>query len=175
MRKVILYISMTLDGMIADLSDGLSFLEPYDGLTWVKDSYDALLFKTDTLLIGRSTYEVIQSFDIPWPYPDHQCYVYGQKKMSSEVATFIHEDATSHVTRLKQHHGKDIWLVGGGKLIQSLLESKMIDEMIITIIPVVLGSGIPLFSSSYSKRFFDLVDTKTGSGLVMLTYHKQID
>lgn len=174
MRKVILYIAMTLDGMIADSNDGLSFLDLYQDIDWVNESYKTLLSRTDTLLMGRRTFEVIQSFDIHWPYPNHHTFVYSQKKIESDIVTMINDDVKKHVNMLKGQNGKDIWLVGGGKLTQSLLEYHLIDEMIITIIPIILGSGISLFSSSMHKHFYDLVDVKMGSNLVMLTYHKQI-
>ncbi len=173
MRKVILYIAMTLDGMIADTKDGFSFLEPYDGVPLVKESYDELLKNIDTLLMGRRTYEVITSHGIPWPYTGFQCYVYG-KEMTSLHATIISDDAREHVKTLKNQSGKDIWLVGGGKLIQPLLEDDLIDRMIITIIPIVLGSGIPLFLSVSGIRKFDLIDIKSESGLAMLTYQKNV-
>jgi dihydrofolate reductase len=173
MRKVILYIAMTIDGMIAETNDELSFLEPYDGLSWVEEFNQAMLSRTDTLLMGRRTYDVIKSMGISWPYPDHTCFVYSKDKRSSDHVTFINEDILTHVSKLKELKGKDIWLVGGGKMIQPLLEENLIDEMIVTIIPVILGSGIPLFTSSKSNALFDLIDTKSNSGLVMLTYLKK--
>jgi len=172
MRKVILYIAMTIDGMIADLNDGFSFLEPYDGVNLVKESYDALLNSVDTILMGRRTYEVITSHNIPWPYHGFKSYVYGKKTIHSHVATIISDDVSHHVLELKNQAGKDIWLVGGGKLVQALLESDLIDQMIITIIPVVLGSGIPLFLHLSDLHHFDLTDVQTEAGLSMLTYHR---
>jgi dihydrofolate reductase len=79
MRKVVLYIAMTLDGMIADSNDGISFLDPYGDLKWVIDKTNELMNRTDTISMGRRTYEVVKSFDLPWPYAEYQCYVYGKK------------------------------------------------------------------------------------------------
>ena len=79
------------------------------------------------------------------------------------------------MNELKQLLGKDNWLLGGGKLTQSLLEFNLIDEMIITIVTIVLGGGISLFSKSNYRQFYDLMDIQTGSGLVMLTYCKKIE
>lgn len=61
MIEVILYVAMTIDGMIADTHDELSFLESYDGLSWIEESNQAILSRTDTLLMGRRTYDVIES------------------------------------------------------------------------------------------------------------------
>ena len=121
--------------------------------------------------MGRRTYEVVQS----WPYADHHCFVYGQTNLASAVATMIHENAVTHVNILKQLHGKDIWLMGGGKLTQSLLDANLIDELIITIVPILLGEGIPLFSKSNHKQLFNLMDIQTDSGLAMLTYSKKTE
>lgn len=172
MRKVILYIAMTLDGMIADSNDGLSFLEPYDGVALVKESYDVLLKAIDTILMGRRTYEVITSLNVPWPYQGYQCYVYGQKKFDSNHVMNINFDVSRHVLELKNQMGKDIWLVGGGKLVQALLESNLIDQMIITIIPTILGAGIPLFLPISHMQAFNLVSVQSEAGLAILTYHK---
>ena len=173
MRKVVLYIAMTMDGMIADSSDGISFLDSYGELKWVVDKTNEIMDRTDTLLMGRRTYEVVQSFDLLWPYADHQCFVYGQTNLSSDVATMIHENAVTHVNKLKQLQGKDIWFMGGGKLTQSLLDANLIDELIITIVPILLGEGIPLFSRLNRKQLYDLEDIQTDSGLAMLTYSKK--
>jgi dihydrofolate reductase len=175
MRKVILYIAMTLDGMIADSHDGLSFLEPYDNLESVKTSYDELMKTTDTLLMGRRTYEVIQSLSIEWPYPNHLCYVYGKNMNINDNIKIIETDVSYHVQSLLGQPGKDIWLVGGGKLVNALLSSDLIDIMIITLIPVVLGQGIPLFLSLEHQKKFDFMGSTAESGLLMLTYKKHID
>ena len=79
MRKVLLYIAMTMDGLIADSNDGESFLDPYGELKWVVDKNNAIMERTDTILMGRSTYEVVQSFELPWPYAEHQCFVWSDE------------------------------------------------------------------------------------------------
>ncbi len=175
MRKVILYIAMTLDGMIADEHEGLSFLEPYDGLDSVKTSYEQLMGQTDTLLMGRRTYEVIQSFGIDWPYPNHQCYVYGKNVQPNPNIKIIDSDVSSHVKQMLKEDGKDIWLVGGGKLVNTLLSNDLIDQMIITLIPIVLGKGVPLFLPLQDTKKFELISSTTDSGLIMLTVQKHSD
>lgn len=85
---------------------------------------------------------------------------------------FINEDIVKHVSQLKEQRGKDISLVGGGKIIQPIQEADIIDEMVINMIPIVLGSGIPLFLSLNSERLFNLIHTESHYGLVMLTYVK---
>lgn len=172
MRKVILYIAMTIDGKIADANDGISFLEPYDGIGWIQKSYEDLLHQTDSLLMGRRTYEVIRSMGVEWPYPNHACYVYSQTLSEAFHASCIQEDVCTHVRSLLAQEGKDIWLVGGGMLVSSLIEENLIDTMIITVIPIVLGEGIPLFTNPSRIHHFRLSDVQSGSGLTMLTYEK---
>jgi dihydrofolate reductase len=64
MRKVVLYIAMTLDGMIAESNNGTAFLVPYGELVWVIEKIKALMKRTDTVMMGRRTFEVVQSFDL---------------------------------------------------------------------------------------------------------------
>jgi dihydrofolate reductase len=144
---------MTIVGMITDANDGISSLDPYGDLKWVIDKTNEIMDRTDTILMGRHTYEVVQSFDLPWPYAKHQCFAYGQTNLSSDVATMIHENALTHVNKLKQLQGKDIGLMGGVKLTQSLLDANLIDKLIITIFPILLGEGITLFSRLNRQRF----------------------
>ena len=112
MRKVVLYIAMILEGVIANSNDGISFLDPYGELKWVLDKTHGLMGRTDTILMGRRTHEVVQSFDLPWPYADHQCFIYGKTNLASDLAIMIHEDAVINVNKLKQLHSRDIWLMG---------------------------------------------------------------
>ena len=98
--------------MIADSNDGISFIDPYGELKWVIDKTNTLMERTVTIMMGRSNYEVVQSFELPLPYAEHQCLVYGHTNLSSDVATMIHESSVTNVNKRKQLQGKDIWLMG---------------------------------------------------------------
>lgn len=122
-KKIILYIAMTLDGFIADENDQLSFLNPYQDNILAKQSYEILMDCTDIILIGRKTYDVLNQLVDHWPYPNHHTYVFtSQSRESSKNITFTNQSISNLLLDLNRVPGKDIWVVGGGKLIQSLIE-----------------------------------------------------
>jgi len=85
--------------------------------------------------------------------------------LSGSIPTFVRE--------LKEQQGKNIWLFGGAEIIHPLLQENMIDEMILSIHPLILGAGVPLFKKVSEHKFFDLSDTISyPSGLVQLRYKK---
>jgi len=157
-KKIKLYIAVSIDGYIA-MPDG--------NVDWLSDpaqtkknpgdyGYEEFYDSIDTTLMGYNTYLEIKGFGIPFPYPDKKNYVFSRhhKKLEKDPVRFIRSDIIPFVKGLKKEKGKDIWLVGGGQINGILLQAGLIDEMIITTIPVILGNGIPLFSSvSLMKRF----------------------
>ncbi|MFA5525481.1 MAG: dihydrofolate reductase family protein [Acholeplasmataceae bacterium] len=169
MRKVILYIAMSMDGYIAGKGDDLSFLDGFDHLSLVQSSYAALMDSIDTIIMGRRTYDWILSMS-EWPYTGYQSYVLTSKPMASSYATLTQETPKEIINRLNHEQGKDIWLVGGGKLVQSMLKSDLIDEIVLAYIPVILGDGIPLFNGVYKK--FTLTGVEHEGGLILATYTK---
>lgn len=169
MRNVILYIAMSLDGFIAGEHDDLSFLNDYDGLDLVNVSYGKLLTSIDTILLGRKTYDWVISH-MTWPYDGLHTIVFSNSPKRIDHGLMTNQKPKDIVHELKEKPGKDIWLIGGGKLVQSMLKDDLIDEMMIAIIPKLLGSGIRLFEGSSSS--WKLMEFKEESGLILLTYKK---
>jgi len=159
MKKVKLFIASSLDGYIAT---------PEGKVDWLSDpenagdhesgyGYDDFYASIDTTLMGYNTYREILGFGVPFPYPDKKNYVFSRlhEKKEDLPVEFVHSDLVEFVKALKQEQGKDIWLVGGGHINGILLNEGLVDEMILSIVPVVLGNGIPLFSSvSAMNRFW---------------------
>jgi dihydrofolate reductase len=85
-------------------------------------------------------------------------------------AEFISEDVAGFIKNLKKQQGKDIWLVGGGKLIDQFIKQNLIDKYIITIMPIILGDGIPLYLNNNPEIKLILVETKMVDGMVELSY-----
>ena len=169
MRKKLLYIAVTLDGYIADLNDGLAFLSPYDGLESVARSYKQLLERVDTTLMGYKTYEVIQNMG-EWPYPNMKSYVMSSHKKDNKENIIFKSNLEELLHDLDHIDGKDIWVIGGGVLIQSMLEKNLIDEFQIAIVPKILGKGKPLFPEGNYDIDLKFVNIENLDGLVMLTY-----
>lgn len=154
MRKVILYIAASLDGYIARPDGDTSWL--HDDKYTLKGEdfgYGAMLQSIDTTLMGHSTYKVILGFDTPFPYSDKTNYVFSRSDHpGNEHVTFVRQDPAGFVKELKRQVGRHIWLIGGGQINTALLNAGLIDEIILTYVPVILGSGIPLFAEGAQER-----------------------
>ena len=167
MRKVILFIASSLDGYIAG---------PKGEIDWLFSDQDygyAEFFAgVDTVVMGRLTYEVSLSFG-EYPYPRREGFVFSRTKSGTRDAnvSFVGEEPGPFVRKLKKRAGKKIWLVGGAGIIQSCMSHDVIDEYVISIHPVILGSSIPLFRGSMPTTPLKLQNTRTfETGLAQLTY-----
>lgn len=168
-RKVILYIASSLDGYIARKNGDVDWLSIVEAES--EDyGYKAFYQTIDTVLLGRKTYEQVLTFG-DFPYRQKACYVFSSTSQSNtDDVQFINSDIVSFVNDLKKREGKDIWLVGGSELTKTFMTHDLIDEYIISIIPMILGEGIPLFANCGSQHL-KLIDTKRyASGLVQLHY-----
>lgn len=174
MKKIILFIAMSLDGYIADAKGSVSWLDPYnteETLILYQDFYDSI----DTLIMGRKTYDQVIRELSPdsWPYPGKSCFVVTRdKNLISENAQVLTGVDSSILQRLKEEEGTGIWLVGGGELIRHFTRENLIDEYIITLIPVVLGEGIPLFHPEDSSMTLNLEGVDRLGDMVVLRYRK---
>lgn len=165
MRKVILNLAVSLDGYIAG---------PNGEYDWCLTDNDYgmtdFLSSVDAILMGRKSYEIVVSYSAP--YPDKKVFVVSNTLKSSPFKNVViqPDDVGGFVKALKQSDGKNIWLFGGGQLIETLYDLDLIDHWVLSIHPVVLGSGIPLVNSR--KRLnLQLQDTVSyPSGLVQCTY-----
>lgn len=130
----------------------------------------------DTVVMGRTTYEQVINELSPnvWVYEGKKCYVATTKNYEPDSrAEYISEDITGFIKNLKKQQGKDIWLVGGAKLIDQFIKQNLVDKYIITIIPTILGEGIPLFLGENPEIQLKLIGTKTNDGMVELMYMKR--
>ncbi len=169
MRKIVLYSASSLDGFVAHLDGSIDWLfadtdEDY--------GYADFIQRVDTTLMGNHTYQQILTFG-DFPYAEKTNYVFTRNTNVKEdtYIQFIHEDLAGFGKKLKQQAGDDIWLVGGGQINTVFLNAGLIDEMILSVHPIILGSGIPLFEGNPSTTKFSLQHTQAfDSGLVQLTY-----
>lgn len=169
MKKVILYIAMSLDGFIAGEHDDLSFLDGYEHVKLVQTSYEKLMSSIDTIVMGRRTYDWIMKMS-SWPYDGYDTFVITSKPEESSCATLVSDNPEDLIKRLKEQPGKDIWLVGGGMLASDLIKKNLVDQLELAWIPTLLGQGIPLFQDV--KAHFKLADVKNDGGLILATYQK---
>lgn len=172
-RDIILYIAASLDGYIAKSDGSVDWLLGESSNPNVDTGYNEFYSSIDTVVMGRTTYEQVINELSPdvWVYEGKKCFVATSiKRPSNEKAEFVSEDIVKFVKGLKNHNGKDIWIVGGGKLIAPFIKNNLVDKYIITIIPTVLGGGIPLFPGENPEIKLKLIETRTIDGMVQITY-----
>lgn len=169
MRKIILFIASSLDGYIARESGDINWL-----FTDQDYGYTEFYAQVDTLIMGNKTYQQVLSFG-EYPYNDKDVFVFSKTKSgeTDNKAKFVNSDWLSFIKTLRQSHGRDIWLVGGAQLIHFFLQHHFIDELIISIHPIILGSGIPLIVNVPSMETKLKLKNVKGfdTGLVQIFYN----
>ncbi|MDN4524992.1 dihydrofolate reductase family protein [Fictibacillus fluitans] len=170
-RKVVLYIASSLDGFIAGKDGDLSWLASVErpGEDY---GYAEFMNEVDTVIMGRKTYDTVLSFEGEFHHKGRKCYVLSRSKSGSDgQVEYYNGDVRDLIDRLKQEKGKNIFLDGGAEAVKVLKEHDLIDEYVISIIPVFLGSGIRLFHETDNGKSMTLDSCKTfESGLVQLKY-----
>ena len=164
---------MSLDGYISKSGDDLEFLNLVEREG--EDYGYALFIKTvDTVILGRKTYDKVMSMDIGFPHADKNVYVItGTQKPDTGKVKFYTENLKDLILKLKSVKGKNIFCDGGAETVNVLMRDDLIDEFIISIIPVFLGGGIRLFKDGRPELILELVNSKHFSkGLVQLHYKR---
>jgi dihydrofolate reductase len=162
------YVAASVDGYIAAEDGGVGWLEEFDD---GDSGYEAFVETVDCLAMGARTYDQIRAFGA-WPYGDRPTYVFSssERPRAAETVQFVSDDAATVAARLRQRHDH-VWLVGGGTLAGSFLRTDAIDGLRLTVVPVVLGSGVRLFGEGGVRRRLDLRDaTERARGLVELRH-----
>lgn len=170
-RKVVLYIAMSLDGYIAKADDDLGFLSlvEKEGEDY---GYSDFIKTVDTVIIGRRTYEKVLGMVPDFPHGDKETYVVTRTPGSPIGSVNFYGGSLSWLIRcLKNKNGKNIFVDGGAQIVHGLLSENLIDELIISVIPVLLGDGIPLFKGGRPEVELKLIrSVYFEKGLVQLHY-----
>lgn len=175
--KIVCYIAQSIDGYIARHDHSIDWLENIQIPEGSDMGYGAFYSSIDTVIMGRKTYNEVVGFDVPWPYSDAQCYVITkdqQLKIKTPNTQLTHQIDQKWIDEIKQKSNKNIWLIGGGTLVAEFLRLQVLDELIITTIPVVLGNGISLFPPSFPETQFHLNEVVNHQNhVVTLHYHRK--
>ncbi|UPM52595.1 dihydrofolate reductase family protein [Gottfriedia acidiceleris] len=178
-RKIILDLAVTLDGFIEGKNGEIDWciMDP-------EMEFTNFLNQIDTILYGRKSYDLWGNYtpNIDDSESDKEMwnlihskekYVFSRTQSKDENnATFINENITEEVNKLKGNPGKDIWLYGGSSLITSFINLGLVDEFRLSIHPVILGEGKPLFVDIKERKNISMMKTKTfSSGVVQVIYH----
>ena len=182
-RKIILDLAVTLDGFIEGVNGEVDWC--------IMDSemgFTDFLNQIDTILYGRKSYDLwgqytptIEDTDAEkemWGFVhSKEKYVFSKKQKGTDnKAVFINEVIPEEINKIKNKSGKDIWLYGGASLITTFIDLGLVDEFRLSVHPVVLGEGKPLFIDVKQRLNLKLISTRTfSSGVVQLIYHLNKD
>ncbi|MFD1471022.1 dihydrofolate reductase family protein [Companilactobacillus mishanensis] len=160
MRKVIFFGAISMDGFLADKDYSLDWLFKYDSKLVTEKCYDPFIKNVGTTIMGRQTYNDLIKEVGKVPYDDMDNYILSHHALPVEYqqnnVIQTSGPVTDLVRKLKVSEGKDIWIVGGGKLVTELISTKLIDTLEIQIAPVILGDGQRLFESVDAPSQFKL-------------------
>ena len=168
MRKIVYSVGMSLDGYIAGPNGEADWLVMDPEI-----DFAAMMARFDTFLMGRRTFEATQAMG-GGGSPGVSTVVVSRtlRQEDHPHLTIISDDLDGAVSRLRARPGKAIWLFGGGSLFRSLLDLGLVDTIEVGVIPVMLGSGIPLLPARAQRTALQLLGSTTyrTTGTVMLEY-----
>jgi dihydrofolate reductase len=167
-RRVRYQLAATLDGFIA---------RPNGDYDWIifdpAIDFSAMYKQFDTAVMGRKTYEPVAAMEGQGAMPGIQSYVFSRTLSPATYpgGRIVNDDPRKVVAELKKKPGKDIWLFGGGELFRSLLDAGLVDTVEVALMPVMIGSGIPILPPGADAKLV-LTDLKRlpKSGIVVLAY-----
>lgn len=170
-RKLILYIAMSLDGYITDPNEDLGFLSivEQEGEDY---GYAGFTKNVDAIIIGRKTYDKVFAMGFEYPHTDKAVYIITRTpRPAIGTFEFYTGDLATLVSDLKSKPGKNIYCDGGAEIVHELSRHQLIDEYIVSIIPILVGGGIRLFKAGLPAQKLQLLSSKSfEKGLVQLHY-----
>lgn len=170
-RKVIVYIATSLDGYIAKPNDDIGFLSivEQDGEDY---GYADFIKTVDAVIVGRKTYDKVISMGFDFPHADKDTYIITRTpRPDIGSVKFYTGDIKELVGNLKSGKGKNIFCDGGAEIVNELLKDKLVDELIISVVPVLVGNGTKLFNDGRPEQRLELISTKQfEKGLTQLHY-----
>jgi dihydrofolate reductase len=187
--RVQYYAAQTLDGFIADPDDGLGWLMGYEGAYAGEGptepgpmspggAYERFYEGVGALVSGSATYEFVLAHEgaTQWPYPGKPYRVLSSRDLplpeGADVRVGAADDVAGlHVELVEAAGGSNVWIVGGGGVASQFAEAGLLDEVLVTVVPVVLGEGKPLFDRALSRDPMRLTGTTVfENGMVELRY-----
>ena len=168
MRRVRYSVAMSLDGYIAGPDDEIGWLPTDIGVDWT-----AFMRRFDTVLMGRRTYEVSQRAGTGGGMAGMRTFVFSRTLEPSNQAgvTVVAENARETVAQLRRETGKEIWLMGGGRLAASLIDAGVVDLVEVAIVPILLGKGLSFLPGLPRAAELTLTEVlQYEQDVVLLTY-----
>jgi dihydrofolate reductase len=174
--KIVIYVALSLDGYIAREDGSIDWLMDIPNPEKSDYGFSDFIESIDAILMGRNTFDKVQSFGV-WPYNKP---VFVLSNTLTEVPPLLKEKVQilkgeeESILELLSNKGYKNLYVDGGKTIQGYLESELVDEMILSKIPIILGSGIPLFRSLENEQKFEHVKTEVYNNGIIKSHYKKV-
>lgn len=167
---VSVFLAISLDGYIAGPDGDLSWLAVCAGDSTAATGYDALFARVDTLLIGRATYEAVRGFP-DWPFAGKRVVVATHRPIAAAHGEVARAGTLEGLLDDLHAEGARAVYLDGGNLVAQGLDAGLVDELTLSLVPVILGGGVPLFRGERARSDWRLVDTRRlPSGLVQVRY-----
>ena len=167
MRKIILGLAVSLDNFIEGPKGEYDwcFTDQDNGMT-------EFMSRIDAIFMGRKSFELASTMEDQNPWTDVPTYVFSNTLTQTPPGTMlISGESLAKAKEIKNQPGKDIWLFGGASLTSSLMNAGLVDELWLSVHPILLGSGRPLFQGIQHRIKTKLLESQTySSGLVSLKY-----
>jgi len=188
MSRTQYYCAATLDGYIADADDGIEWLTGYEGSFEGEDaeagplveggSYEGFYADVGALVSGSVTYEwVLEHYADPWPYAGKPWWVLSSRELAVPAAegvdVRVERGSVSdlHERMIESAGNRNLWIIGGGNVASQFADAGLLDEVLVTVVPAVLGEGKPLFDRGLPGRPLQLTAvTPHSNGMVALSY-----
>ena len=174
--KNIVYIATSLDGYIADKNDGLDWLQSIPNPDNLDFGWSKFMDSIDAVVMGRTTFEKVCSFNCPWPY-SKPVFVLSNflKTIPKEYEDKVEliNGPLSNILKTIHQKGYLSLYIDGGTTINNFLKEDLIDEIIITIIPILLGEGIPLFRQLPKALDFEHVKTEVFLNAIVQNHYRR--
>lgn len=171
------YIGTSLDGYIADRQGGLDWLDSIPNPEGNDMGYYKFMDRVDALVMGRNTFETVCGFDVPWPYTKPVFVLSNSLNTLDPEYQDKAEILSGNIKDiLETIHAKGFHnlYIDGGKVIQAFLQEGLIDEMIITRLPILLGGGTPLFGELTNPQTLKHVRTKVLLNEIVQSHYKKL-
>ena len=177
MRKLKMYIAISLDGKIARSDGSVDWLDKIPGFS-KPDHINAYNEFNDTIgltLMGNQTFTSINGPELGDIYPWKENYIFTRNQEIEDTPYFKYtsEDPIEFTKKKLAEEGKDIWCIGGGQINSMLYNAGLVDEIWLFIMPIILGEGIPLFAERAPEDYLELMETRTFSGGVVLCKYRK--
>lgn len=172
----IVYVGTSLDGYISDKNGGLAWLESVPNPENIDFGWGDFMNRIDAIVMGRKTFETILGFGAEWLYPK-KVFILSKTLQSlpeelAEKAEIISDEPAEIVSQLKKKGYEDLY-IDGGRTIQKFLEKDLIDEMIITRLPILLGGGTSLFGDMPEHLMFDHISTEIMLEAMVMSHYRR--